>query len=143
MKYFLLLTFVSLAVQAKDASTIINPVEKDKFFTKQQNLVNNRESLVGPKSALVNAGECVKFLKNGEAFWTHHETEVALVEAIGIKNIKLRPIFFAKLGRPEWTYSDEAKDVPFENQLQYEITSCPKEDDKIPEEIAEQLKKKN
>lgn len=143
MKYLVLSFLISWTAFAKDASRIINPPEKDLFFTKTQNLVNNQASLVGPKKSLVEVGECVKYLKNGEAFWTHHETEVALVEAIGIKSVKLRPIFFYKLGRPEWTYSDEAKDVAFENQLQYDITNCPKPEDQLPDDVAEALKKKN
>ena len=142
MKYLILLMMISNSF-AKDATPIINPPEKDKFYTKQQNLVNNPDSLVGPKKALVSVGECVKFLKNGESFWNHHETEVALVEALGKKSIKLRPIQFAKLGAPDWTYSDVAKDVAFEQQLQYETTNCPKTEDRIPEEIAEKMKKQN
>lgn len=144
MKYLFLAFFSFSAFAANDASDLINPKEKTEFFNanRSQNLVNNSDALVGPKKALVKEGECVKFLKNGESYWNKYETEVSKVESVGQKSVKLRPILFLKRGLEDWTYSDDAKDLAFENQLKYEVFPCPAEKDRIPEDIAEILKKK-
>lgn len=145
MKTLLIVLFfsITLAYAAKnDAAGFINPPEKSKFFSGSVNLAKDGAALVGPKKALVKVGECVKYLKNGEDFWTHYETEVAFVEAIGEKKIKLRPVQYVKVNYPDWTFAEEAKDIPFELQLQYEITYCPKQENKLSEEMAERFRKK-
>lgn len=144
MKTLLVLILCSTFSHAakNDSASFINPPEKNKFYAGTLNLANDGSALVGPKKALVKVGECIKYLKNGENFWNHYETEVAFVEAIGTKKIKLRPIEYVKVSYPEWTYAEQAKDIPFEAQLQYEITYCPKIEDKLSEEMTERFRKK-
>lgn len=144
MKKLLVLFFCLNVSYAADneAAKFINPPEKEQFFSGTTNNLAGDKIAVGPKKALVKVGECLKYLKNGEDFWSHYETEVVKVEAIGESKIKLRPILYVKRTSPDWAYAEEAKDIPFDQQLQYEITYCPNLKDKMSEEMAERFRKK-
>lgn len=113
---------------------------KDAFFSGTSNKLAEEEQ--GPQSAIVKAGECLKFLKEGEKFWTKYETEILQVESIGKDNLKVKRILFVDVRSEKWTYEPIAFSLRFPSQIDYEITSCPEEKNKLTYEEVQLLNKK-
>jgi hypothetical protein len=137
MKLFLLLT---ITLSTCFANEIQNPIEKDKFFGKT--FSSNLPTKEQIKKPLVKKDQCIKVIKDDEAFWNNNETPVFKVEDIGLTHIKLRQFIFLKKQKEKWTEDEAAIAIPFENQDQFEIAECPSAETKLADEKVELYKKK-
>jgi hypothetical protein len=121
-----------------------NPIahdpQKDSFFSGTDNKLAEKEQ--GPQKAIVKVGECLKYLKEGENFWTKYETEVLKVEEIGAVNLKVRKILFVNPRSDKWAFDESAFTLKFPEQVNYELMPCPDDKYKLSYEEVELIKKK-
>lgn len=138
MKLLLLLT-ITLSSTCF-SNEITNPSEKVNFFGKT--FSSNLPTKEQIKKPLVKKDQCIKVIKDDEAFWNNNETPVFKVEDIGLTHIKLRQFIFLKKQKDKWTEDEAAIAIPFENQDQFEIADCPSIETKLPDDKIELYKKK-
>ena len=135
----LIMIFSFLIFNSIFANELLNPTEKEEFFGNSKNLV--KEETVKPlNQALVKEGECLKYKKNGENYWTKYETEIIKIESVGEKTLKTRRISFINKKSDKWMDS-EPYSLPFEFQMNYEVIDCPKIEDKMSDEEVKKIKK--
>lgn len=129
-----------MATPKAELKEFVHSPETEAFYSGSNNVVS--PEVVKPLDiALVKKGECLKFRKNGERFWSKYETEVLLVKEIGESNLKVVRVVFAKKDEEAWAESDPFI-IQFQHQLQYDLMECPKEEDKISSELIEEIKAK-
>ena len=120
------------------ANDLLNPADKEAFFGNSKSLME--EEIVRPlNQSLVKAGECLKYKKNGETYWTKYETEIIKIESIGKETLKVRRLSFINTKSNKWMDS-EPYSMAFEFQMNYEITECPDMKDKMTEEEVKKVK---
>lgn len=129
----------SFAVKYK-RNPIAHDPAKDAFFNGTDNKLAEKDP--GPQKAIVKVGECLKFLKEGEKFWTKYETEVLKVEEIGDVSLKVRRILFVNPRSDKWAFDESAFPLKFPEQINYELMDCPEDKYKMSYEEIELVKKK-
>lgn len=143
MKTLILLTIslISISIFAKEKQDPYDVLQKriDKFYGKKINEMNKENPML-PNKALYSKGSCLKFNKNGENFWTKYETMTIRIDDIGLKNLKIRKIYF--MSDKKWLVGPPETMV-FEAQNQFTETDCPSEKMKLTIEEIEDLKKEN
>ena len=132
-----MILLISFNIMGND---LVNPPEKEAFFGNTESTLNVKE--VKPLNrALVKEGECLKYKKNGETYWTKYETEIIKVDKVGRETLKVRKISFINSKSDKWMDSDPYS-LDFEFQMLYELFPCPDMKDKLSDEKEKEILKK-
>ena len=129
-----LLSFNVFAVNKKD---IFKNSRIDGFWGVTNNEINEEEKL---DVALVEKGACLKYMKNGESYWTIYETDTLKVVSVGDKSLKVKRYAFLSESK-KWRLS-ESFTLPFENQIEYVQIECPKKELRLTDEEFKKLKER-
>lgn len=105
---------------------------------------NTRSAIAPPvdnsiKKSKFEVGDCLKYLKDGESYWSHKETQVLKIEKIGEKNLKVRMFGFLKK-TDKWLLSP-AQSLEFNQQSLFIKTDCPSIDKRLSDKELEELTK--
>lgn len=127
----------SKSTDERDTRDIIKSEIDDFYGVNDINAVEGNDPIL-PTTALYKTGDCIKFNKNNEKFWSIYETMVLTITDIGSKNLKVKQIYF--LNDKKWL-TGSSNSMRFENQVQFSKATCPPEENMLTEAEIEEMKK--
>lgn len=145
MKKILILFIFSLFVvnihanEKKDPRDLTKK-EVDSFFGEDNYNTMAPVDELKLKKAIFEKNSCLKFLKEGEKFWSIYETLTVKIVDIGKKNLKIRK--YAFMNNKKWLIL-EPEAMEFDLQKQFMQVECPPLEDKLTTEEIIKLKKGN
>lgn len=134
-----LLAMTTYAKVKKDPRDLIK-TEVDSFFGEDNYNTMVPVDELKLKKAIFENNSCLKFLKEGERFWTIYETLTLKIVDIGKKNLKIQK--YAFMNNKKWIIL-EPEAMEFDLQKQFMQVECPSLEDKLTNEEILDLKKKN
>lgn len=134
-----LLAMTTYAKVKKDPRDLIK-TEVDSFFGEDNYNTMVPVDELKLKKAIFENNSCLKFLKEGERFWTIYETLTLKIVDIGKKNLKIQK--YAFMNNKKWIIL-EPEAMEFDLQKQFMQVECPSLENKLTNEEILDLKKKN
>jgi len=134
-----LLAITTYAKEEKDPRDLIK-TEVDSFFGEDNYNTIAPVDELKLKKAIFENNSCLKFLKEGEKFWTIYETLTVKIVDIGMKNLKVQK--YAFMNNKKWIML-EPESMDCDLQKQFMQVECPSLEDKLTTEEILDLKKKN
>jgi len=129
-----LISFNIFAIEKKD---VFKNSRVESFWGITNNNINEEEKL---DVALVEKDSCLKYMKNGESYWTIYETDTLKVVSIGDKSLKVKRYAFLSESK-KWRLS-ESFTLPFEKQTEYVQIQCPKNELRLTDEEFKKLQER-
>ena len=137
MKFFIFALLLSGNVFAE-----IIPTGMNDFIGGGSKQIKSDQDVRLPTKAYVKEDQCMMFLKDNESYWKFHETPTLKVESIGEGSIKVRKYLFLGTNKERWVLDSKAISIPFAEQLNYYISSCPPDSSMMSNAELELIKKK-